>query len=226
MSVLIEACVDSIESALAAVEGGADRLELCDNLGVGGTTPSEQLLRTVKERVPIPVYAMIRPRGGAFVYSNDELAQMSQDIELVKSGGADGVVLGILDREHRVDLIRTRQFVDLAGDTPVTFHRAFDLVPDKQAALDALAVAGVKRVLTSGGPATAEEGPSTLAQLVAHAGDRIVVLAGGNVRAHNVRDLVQRTGVREVHARCELDPARITGIRRALVEPRRVPLSS
>jgi copper homeostasis protein len=226
VSVLIEACVDSIESALAAVEGGADRLELCDNLAVGGTTPREQLLRTVKERVPIPVVAMIRPRAGPFVYSAGELAHMAGDIERAKECGADGIVIGVLDREHRVDLIRTRQLVDLAGDMPVTFHRAFDLVPDKQAALDALVGAGVNRVLTSGGPATAEEGASMLAQLVDQAGDRIVVLAGGTVRAHNVRDLVRRTGVREVHARCELEPARIAGIREALDEARRLPLSS
>lgn len=226
MSVRIEACVDSIESALAAVEGGADRLELCDNLAVGGTTPREQLLRTVKERVPISVFAMIRPRGGPFVYSDDELAHMYRDIERAKECGADGIVIGILDRYHRIDLGRTRELVNLAAGVPVTFHRAFDLVPDKLAALDALADAGVKRVLTSGGPATAEEGASMLARLVDHARDRIVVLAGGNVRAHNVRDLVRRTGVREVHARCELDPARITGIRRELGELRRVPLSS
>jgi copper homeostasis protein len=225
VSVRIEACVDSIESALAAVEGGADRLELCDNLAVGGTTPREQVLRTVKERAPIPVFAMIRPRGGPFVYSDDELAHMSRDIERAKMCGADGIVIGVLDREHRVDLIRTRQLVDLAGDTPVTFHRAFDLVPDKQAALDALIRAGVKRVLTSGGPETAEEGTPMLAQLVDYARDRILVLAGGSVRAHNVRDLVQRTGVREVHARCELEPARIAGIRDALGEPRHVPVS-
>jgi copper homeostasis protein len=226
VSVLIEACVDSIESALAAVEGGADRLELCDNLAVGGTTPREQLLRTVKERVPIPVFTMIRPRGGPFVYSDDELAHMSRDIERANECGADGVVIGVLDREHRIDLIRTRQLVNLAGDTPVTFHRAFDLVSDKQAALDALVRAGVKRVLTSGGPETAAEGTSMLARLVDHAGDGIVVLAGGSVRAHNVRDLVQRTGVREVHARCELEPARIAGIRQALGEAGQVPLSS
>jgi copper homeostasis protein len=226
VSVLIEACVDSIESALAAVEGGADRLELCDNLAVGGTTPSEQLLRTVKERIPIPVFAMIRPRGGPFVHSDDELAHMHRDIGRVKECGADGIVIGVLDRYNRIDLARTRELAKLAAGVPVTFHRAFDRVPDKLAALDILAGAGVERVLTSGGPATAQEGASMLAQLVDHAGDRIVVLAGGNVRAHNVRDLVQRTGVREVHARCELDSARITGIRRALDEPRRVPLSS
>ena len=136
------------------------------------------------------------------------------------------MVIGVLDRHHRIDLGRTRELVSAAAGAPVTFHRAFDLVPEKLDALDALAAAGVKRVLTSGGPATADEGASILAQLVDYAGDRIVVLAGGNVRAHNVRDLVQRTGVREVHARCELDPARIAGIRQALGEARRVPLSS
>jgi copper homeostasis protein len=198
------------------MHGGADRLELCDNLAVGGTTPSERLLRAVKEQLPLPVFAMIRPRGGAFEYSHDELDQMRRDIERAKDCGADGLVIGILDRGQGVDLARTHELVTLAGGTPVTFHRAFDLVGDKLAALVALADVGVKRVLTSGGPATADEGLSILAQLVDHARDRIGVLAGGNVRAHNVRELMRRTAVREVHVRCELDPARIAGIVEAL----------
>ncbi len=215
MSVLIEACVDSVESALAAVQGGANRLELCENLAVGGTTPSQTLLRAVKQRVEIPVFTMIRPRGGAFEYSDAELARMRTDIELMRAGGADGVVLGILDGD-RVDGSGTRELVALAGNAPVTFHRAFDLVVDKMRGLGELLDAGVSRVLTSGGPAAAEDGIADLARLVDRAGPRLTILAGGGVRAHNVREIVRRTGVREVHLRCELDPARIAAVVEAL----------
>jgi len=216
VSVLVEGCVDSLESSLAAVQGGARRLELCDDLSVGGITPSVELLDAVTRTVNVPVFVMIRPRGGPFEYSKAELDQMRRDIQVAKEHGADGLVIGVLDQSQNVDLESTRELVRLAGDSPVTFHRAFDVVGDQPTALEALIDAGVARVLTGGGPGKAEDGIPMLARLVEQAGERIVLLAGGGVRAHNARELVRRTGVREVHARCERDPARIATIIDAL----------
>jgi len=214
VSVLIEACVDSVESAVAAVQGGAHRLELCENLSVGGTTPSAHLLEAVKQRVDVPVFVMIRARGGDFEYSRPELQQMHRDIDTAKRSGADGYVFGVL-RDTQVDVERTRELVGHVDGAPVTFHRAFDLV-DQHRGLELLVDAGVQRVLTSGGASTALAGAPALRELLNRAGARIVIMAGGTVRAENVAELIRRTGAREVHARCELDPLRIEGIAAAL----------
>jgi len=216
VSVVIEACVESLDAALAAERGGADRLELCANLDVGGTTPSADLLAAVKSRVGIPVFTMIRPRGGSFVYTAVEREQMRRDIATARGLGADGVVLGLLDEKRRLHLPGLRDVLAGLGDTPVTFHRAFDELSDQCAALDALVDLGIDRILTSGAAPTALEGAEAIETLVDRAGERIRVMAGGGVRAHNARALVTRTGVRELHARCERDPARIAEIRRVL----------
>lgn len=216
MTVLIEACVDSVESALAAERGGAHRLELCDNLAVGGTTPSAELVAEVQERAGLPIMAMVRPRGGSFVHTAAELDQMRLDLERLKTQGVEGLVIGILAADSQIDAERTREFVQLAGGTPVTFHKAFDRVPDQSAGLDALMSAGVARVLTSGGAPAALAGVDTLAALVARGSGRIHVLAGGKVRGENVREIVRASGVREVHARCEGDEAQIRAIAKAL----------
>jgi copper homeostasis protein len=216
MKILLEAAVDSLDDALAAVDGGADRLELCGDLAVGGVTPSRELISAVLAAVDLPVLAMIRPRGGSFVYSARELDRMRADIEGALALGVAGVVLGVLDAEHRVDVDRTAALVALAGGERVTFHRALDRTPDLLAAADALVSLGIARVLTSGGAATAIEGAETLRALVDRVGDRLVVLAGGGVRAANVRDVVRRTGVHEVHARCGGDAERIRAIESAL----------
>ena len=217
MRILIEAAVESLDDALAAVAGGADRLELCGDLSVGGTTPDPTLVRAVVDRVGVPVLAMIRPRGGSFVYSDPELDGMRRDIGAALDAGAAGVVLGVLDERHRVDLHRARMLLDAAGGGErVTFHRAIDRTPDLAEGVDALVSLGVARVLTSGGAATASDGAAVLSALVTRAGERLRILAGGGVRATNVRDLVERSGVREVHARCERDAERLRAIRRAL----------
>ena len=216
--VLLEAAVESLDDALAAVEGGADRLELCANLAVGGTTPSEDLIADVVERVAIPVFVMIRPRGGSFVYSTSELDEMRRSIDRAAELDVDGFVFGVLNTSNRIDTIRTQSLVDVAGDLPVTFHRAFDRVSDRIDALDTLIDLGIGRVLTSGGAPTAIEGLSSLRDLVESAGDGIVILAGGGVRFQNVVEIVDDTGVSEVHARCELQPDRIRSIRVALSE--------
>jgi copper homeostasis protein len=198
---IVEACVDSVESALAAERGGANRLELCDALFDGGTTPSAGMIAACKERVAIPVFAIIRPRGGGFVYSRSELDVMRRDIIAARALGADGVVIGALRPDGTVHEDQTRSLVEAAEETPMTFHRAFDFSPDLSRALEALVSCGVARVLSSGGAPTAREGAERLGSLVRQAGERIVVMAGGGVREENVRELVATSGVREVHVR-------------------------
>ena len=198
---LVEACVDSVESSRAAERGGAGRLELCDALFDGGTTPSAGMIAACREAVAIPLFVIIRPRGGGFMYSATELDVMRRDIVAARGLGADGVVIGPLRADGTVHDEHTRALVEVAGDLPVTFHRAFDFVPDLDAALEALVAAGVGRVLSSGGAPTAREGAATLASLVRRGGARIGVMAGGSVREEHVRELVETTGVREVHVR-------------------------
>ena len=209
---LVEACVESLEEALAAERGGARRLELCANMDVGGTTPSGELFRAVRARVGIPIAMMIRPRGGQFVYSNAELESMRRDLDIAVELGADVAVIGVLDDHGRVDVARTRELVARAGSIPVTFHKAFDIVDDQERDLDILIDAGVTRVLTSGGAETAIEGADALARLVDRAAGRIAIMPGGKVRGNNVREIVERTGAREVHARCNTDESRIREI--------------
>ena len=199
--VLVEACVDSVASALAAERGGAGRLELCDNLFDGGTTPSAGMISAVKAAVRIPVFVIVRPRGGGFVYTHEEMGVMRLDIEAARMLGADGVVVGVLTRDARVDAEQLRVLVTAAGQMPVTFHRAFDLTHDRDQALEALMHAHVRRVLTSGGAPSALEGVEAIGALVKRAAGQIEVMAGGGVREETVQEIVHRTGVREVHVR-------------------------
>lgn len=201
MSILIEACVDSVASALAAERGGAGRLELCDNLFDGGTTPSAGMISAVKAAVRIPVFVIVRPRGGGFVYSHDELAVMRLDIEAARMLGADGIVIGALTRDGRVDDAGLQPLLAVAGQLPVTFHRAFDLARNQDVALEELMRLRVARVLTSGGVATALEGIEHIAALGRRAAGQIVVMAGGGVREETVQEIVHRSGVKEVHVR-------------------------
>ncbi|HEY6853204.1 MAG TPA: copper homeostasis protein CutC [Gemmatimonadales bacterium] len=201
MSVLVEACVDSVGSALAAQRGGAGRVELCDNLVEGGTTPSAGTIALCRDRLRIPIYVMIRPRGGDFCYSPTELDVMRRDIEGAQALGADGVVLGLLRADGTVDRRRTRALIALARPLDVTFHRAIDVARDPLAALDDLLALGVDRVLTSGQSRTALAGARVIAAMVERAAGRLVVLAGGGVDERNARAVVERTGVREVHVR-------------------------
>ena len=198
---LVEACVDSVESALAAERGGAGRLELCDALFDGGTTPSAGMIAACRERVSIPIFVIVRPRGGGFVYSEAELDVMKRDIVAARGLDVDGVVIGVLKPDGTVYDEQARALVDAAGDLPVSFHRAFDFTPDLGQALDVLIASGVTRVLTSGGAPTAREGLPRLASLVRRAQGRIVVMAGGGVREENVREIVTGSGVHEVHVR-------------------------
>ncbi|HEX6069350.1 MAG TPA: copper homeostasis protein CutC [Longimicrobiaceae bacterium] len=200
-AVLVEACVDSVESALAAQAGGAGRVELCDDLVEGGTTPSAGMIELCCERVGIPVFVMIRPRGGDFLYSDAEFEVMRRDVGRAAALGAAGIVLGLLRADGSVDVERTRRLVEEARPLPVTFHRAIDVSRDTDEALDALLALGVDRVLTSGRAASAEAGLDVIARMVQRAAGRIVVLAGGGVKEENVGRIVAGAGVREVHVR-------------------------
>jgi copper homeostasis protein len=200
-TILVEACVETLDEALAAEQAGAGRVELCANLAEDGLTPASALAATVVRRLRIPVVAIARPRPGGFVYDASALAVMLGDIGRLADAGVAGVVAGALAADGSVDAAQLGEMVGAARGLPVTFHRAFDRVSDMPRALEALIDAGVGRVLTSGGAPTALEGAETIAALVRQARDRIVILAGGSVRAHNVRDLVARTGVGEVHSR-------------------------
>ena len=197
---ILEISVESVEAALAAERGGADRLELCANLREGGTTPPADLLRSVRERVRLPIFAMIRPRGGNFLYSDGEFAAMREAIRAARESGADGFVLGLLDAEGRVDVERARELVERASPLPVTFHRAFDACVDLRSALDDVIKTGATRVLTSGGKPTAPEAFSMLGELVRSAGERIVVMPGSGLHAGNIGEAVEATGAREYHA--------------------------
>jgi copper homeostasis protein len=207
MRPLLESVVETAEAARAAERAGAGRLELCARLADGGVTPPPALLAAVLERVAIPVFVMVRPRAGDFVYSDAEMADALQDAAAARARGAQGIVLGVLHSDGRVDVDRTRRLVGCAQGLPVTFHRAFDAVRDQCAALEDVIAAGASRVLTSGGAPTAYEGADRLAALVRQAGDRVTVLAGGGVRAHNVQAILAQSGVREVHARFEDEAA-------------------
>lgn len=217
---LLEICVDSLDSALAAQAGGADRIELCSALSEGGLTPSLGLLETVREHLVIPIQVMIRPRGGDFCYSDLEFRAMRRDIELAKAAGADGVVFGLLQPDGRVDIERTRALLEAARPMSITFHRAFDLTSDPFIALETLIGLGVDRLLTSGQAATAYEGLDLIARLVTRADQRIKIMPGGGVEAH-VGEIIEASGVSEVHCSARSPvPSRHPGV--SLVGPTRL----
>ena len=198
---LVEAAVDTLESALSAERAGAGRIELCASLSDGGITPSAGLMAAVVEGCRIPVFVMIRPRGGSFVYSDGEIEVMVRDMEVAKAMGVAGVVTGALTPTATIDLERTCALVRGAGGLPVTFHRAFDFATKSADSLEQLIESRVARVLTSGGASTALEGAPRISALVNQARGRIGIVAGGGVRENNVREVITLTGVKEVHAR-------------------------
>jgi copper homeostasis protein len=200
----LEICVDSVESAIAAEAGGAQRVELCSALAEGGLTPSIGLIRAVRSRIDIGVYVIIRPRGGDFLYSESEFSVMRDDIASAAEAGANGVVLGLLTAVGDVDVERTRQLVEEARSiTPslgITFHRAIDMARNLESALEDVARTGADRVLTSGAAQNAELGSERIAGLVRAAGNRIRIMVCGNVRAANVQQIARATGAQEFHA--------------------------
>lgn len=196
---LVEVCLDSAEGVAAAAQAGAERVELCANLIEGGTTPSAGALGRARETSGIGIMAMIRPRAGDFVYDAGDLDVMARDIDVVGEGGADGVVFGFLRADGEIDEEKTARFVERARPMEVTFHRAFDMSRDLSSSLEVLADLGVSRVLTSGGHATALEGMDILSDLVAQAGDRIVVMPGGGIEEGDVQRIATQTGCQEIH---------------------------
>ena len=197
---LLEISVEALESALAAERGGADRIELCRNLSVGGVTPDADLLRAVRAQVRIPIFSMVRPRAGDFVYSSAEFAEMKRSVVVAKEAGIDGVVLGVLTKEHRVDVERTRELAELAKPLPVTYHRAFDEAADLHQALEEVIQSGAKRILTSGGAKSALEGAAMLAKLTEAAGERIVIVPGAGISSVNIAEVTRRTRASEFHS--------------------------
>ena len=199
MSFLLEVCADSVQSAIAAQEGGADRVELCSDLFEGGLTPTVGTFLLAKEKTDIPVNVMIRPRGGDFCYSDIEFEVMRKEAMFFKENGADALVFGILTPDGEIDKIRTKELIDIARPLPVTFHRAFDMTRDAFRSLDTLLSLGVDRVLTSGLEATVLEGADTLRALVERAGERVIVMPGSGINERNFNKIKNLIGAKEYH---------------------------
>jgi copper homeostasis protein len=202
VAIFIEAVACSVDDCLEAEAGGADRLELCSAMMVGGLTPSLGTLIDARTATPLPIVTMIRPRAGGFCYTPREFSTMMRDAELAARHGADGLVFGILTAEGRLDAARCQEFLDAArqaGVRQTTFHRAFDVTPDPHDALLTLIDLGVTRILTSGREPTALKGAPLIRQLAARAAGRIEILPGGGIREDNVEDVIQATGLRQVH---------------------------
>jgi copper homeostasis protein len=197
--VIYEICVDSVAGIRAAKAAGADRVELCGDLLEGGTTPSRGMIRQARTIAGIGLHVIIRPRGGDFLFDEDELAIIQADIDTAKAEGADGVVIGLLTADGTIDAAPTRELIARARPLSVTFHRAFDMTPDPFAALETLVGLGVNRVLTSGQEASVLEGLPLIAELIRRAGDRIIIMPGGGITARNVARIVAEARPREIH---------------------------
>ena len=197
--ILIEICVDSMESALAAEKGGAHRIELCDNLIGGGTTPSVGMLQVIRKYLRIDINFIVRPRSGDFCYSDFEFQVIKKDIEMAKKYGANGIVVGILKPNGEIDVERMKQVIEMSKPLKVTFHRAFDMTRDPFQSLDSLIDLGVERILTSGQESNAFEGVDLIKELVHRAKGKIIIMPGAGINELNVEEIVNKTGVREVH---------------------------
>lgn len=196
---LIEVVCFSPVSALNAEAGGANRIELCENAAVGGTTPSSGAIRFALKRLSIPMNVMIRPRGGDFFYEEDYFEIMKEDILFCKKMGVSGLVLGVLTQDGKVDMERNRRLVDMAAPLPVTFHRAFDMTENLFETLENCIECGFHTILTSGGQPSAEKGIRVLSDLVSKAGNRIQIMVGGGVRKNNIELLIRETGASAFH---------------------------
>lgn len=198
---LIEICCPSIEAATAAQNSGADRIELCAELDIGGITPAHEDIMFAAGEIKIPVNVLIRPRGGSFVFSEKEHRRIMEDIEFCAKNGVNGVVIGALTADRKIDKARSREMINLAHNAglSVTYHRAIDCTKDIFKALADIMELGADRVLTSGGCESAFEGISTLSEMVQLAADRIIILAGAGITADNAQQIVEHTRVTEIH---------------------------
>lgn len=201
----LEICANSVASALAAQEGGASRIELCQQLEAGGVTPSAGQISLARTLLKIGVHVLIRPRAGDFYYSDEEFREMLMDVLYCREIGCDGVVIGMLTADGGVDVARTRQLVEAAGPMLVTFHRAFDRSNDPFQALEDVIQCGCERLLTSGQEERAAEAISLLAELVERAGDRIEIMPGSGVTEENLIQILAGTGARSIHSSAKVD---------------------
>jgi copper homeostasis protein len=190
----------TVEGSLLAQKAGADRIELCDNLKEGGTTPSLGFMQQARKYLQIPIYTMIRPRGGDFLYTPIEFEQMKMDVLHCKNAGMDGIVIGLLQKDGTVDVNRTSQLVELAYPLEVTFHRAFDRTSNPLEALAAIILTGCQRILTSGQHPTALAGATLIATLIQKAASDIVIMPGSGIKSDNLLQLIQLTKATEYHA--------------------------
>lgn len=200
----LEICCFTAESALKAAQAGAHRIELCDNIAEGGTTPSYATIDWVVKQLQIPVNVIVRPRGGDFLYSDTEYHLIKEDIAQIKKLGANGIVIGFLTPTGDIDLQRTAEVIGLAAPMEITFHRAFDMCHDPFIALEQLKALGVNRILTSGGYANAEKGAHTIAQLVQKANNEIIVMPGSGITDKNLSNLIHLTQANEYHSSAKI----------------------
>ena len=196
-----EACVESFEKALEAQNNGANRIELCENLAVGGTTPSYGTVKICLEKLNIPIFLMIRARGGNFIYSKEEIEIMKEDIKIFKELGVKGVVLGCLTFDNKIDLELTKELVDLAYPMEVTFHKAIDEINNPLDYIDDLVNIGIKRILTSGGKATAFEGKDLINKMIKKSNGRIKIVVAGKVTKENLNGLSNLISADEFHGK-------------------------
>ena len=196
-----EACVESFEKSLEAQNNGANRIELCENLAVGGTTPSYGTVKICLEKLNIPIFPMIRARGGNFVYSKDEIKIMKEDIKIFKELGVKGVVLGCLTSDNKIDLEFTKELVDLAYPMEVTFHKSIDEILNPLDYIDDLVNIGIKRILTSGGKATALEGKDLINEMIKKSNGRLKIVVAGKVTKENLNGLSNLISADEFHGK-------------------------
>lgn len=199
MSYKLEICSNSVQSSFNAQLGGADRVELCDNLWEGGTTPSAGAIKLTRKKTDIGLFVIIRPRGGDFLYSDLEYDVIKEDIKMAKKLGADGIVSGVLKADGHIDTNRLTELVELSHPLPFTCHRAFDLCVEPFAALEDVIACGAQRILTSGLQPSVPQGLGLLRQLREKANDRIVIMPGGGINENNIEEIVAKTGCREFH---------------------------
>ena len=200
MGTILEIAVFNIESALTAIAAGADRIEFCENPMEGGTTPSYGSLKTLIQKTSTPIFPIIRPRGGDFLYSDDEFDSMKSDLLLVKELGYPGAVIGMLKKDGHIDINRTAELVSIAGNMEITFHRAFDRCIDPLKGLEDIIQTGCKRILTSGQVPNVANALPLIAELVNNANGRITIMPGSGVRANNINDIIASTKVKEIHS--------------------------
>jgi len=200
MGTILEIAVFNIESALTAIAAGADRIEFCENPMEGGTTPSYGSLKTLIQKTSTPIFPIIRPRGGDFLYSDDEFDSMKSDLLLVKDLGYPGAVIGLLKKDGHIDIDRTAALVSIAGNMEITFHRAFDRCIDPLKGLEDIIQTGCKRILTSGQVPNVANALPLIAELVNNANGRITIMPGSGVRANNINQIIARTNVKEIHS--------------------------